>query len=179
MKNGDSRMVVLCLNGHENVDGAFFCDHCGAVLEDAAVPGARICAVCGQPNAPEAAECANCGAALADSAAISRATVRLVIPATGASFDLSDLQEAVIGRADPTCDVFPDIDLAPHGGEKDGVSRQHARFRRERDRFTIEDMQSINFTFLNKQRLEANAPTPLKSGDELRLGRIVLRFEAV
>ncbi len=171
-------MAMVCLNGHENVDGAFFCEQCGAVLDGATVPGARICAVCGQPNAPEVVECANCGTAFAGSAVAAAATVRLVIPATGADFDLSNLPEAVIGRADPTCDVFPEIDLAPYGGEKEGVSRQHARFRRERDRYTIEDMQSINFTFLNKQRLEANVPTTLKSGDELRLGRIVLRFEA-
>jgi hypothetical protein len=172
-------MALRCPNGHENVDGAFFCDQCGVALDGATQSSARVCATCGLPNAPEAEICANCGMPLVARIATESPVVRLVHLATGQSFALGDQREAVIGRADPTSDVFPDIDLAPIGGEKEGVSRQHARLRRDRDRFTIEDLKSVNFTFLNKQRLDAFMPTPIKSGDEVRLGRVVLRFEVV
>lgn len=172
-------MAIRCPNGHENVDGAFFCDQCGVVLDGAVQATARVCGACGLPNTPEAEMCANCGAPLLASAAPTSQVVRLVHLASGQSFAVGDQREAVIGRADPTCDVFPEIDLAPIGGEKDGVSRQHARLRRDRDRFTIEDLKSVNFTFLNKQRLDAFSPTQIKSGDEVRLGRVVLRFEVV
>jgi hypothetical protein len=172
-------MAIRCPNGHENVDGAFFCEQCGVALEAALQSAARVCATCGLPNAPAAITCANCGMPLAATVGAESQIVRLVHLASGQSFEVGDQREAVIGRADPTCDVFPEIDLTPIGGEKDGVSRQHARLRRDRDRFTIEDLKSVNFTFLNKQRLDAFAPTQIKSGDEVRLGRVVLRFEVV
>jgi pSer/pThr/pTyr-binding forkhead associated (FHA) protein len=43
----------------------------------------------------------------------------------------------------------------------------------------LEDLNSINFTFLNKQKIAPKTPTPLKDGDEIRLGRIVLRFKTL
>lgn len=171
-------MALRCQNGHENVDGAFFCEQCGEALGGAQGEAALLCPTCGLPNLPDATTCVNCAAPLAEAqAALPPITARLVDIATGTTFDLSDHQEAVIGRNDPTSDMFAEIDLGPLGGEDKGVSRHHARWRRERDTFTIEDLQSVNYTFLNKQRLAPNIPTPLKFGDELRLGRILLRFE--
>ncbi len=169
-------MAIRCRNGHENMDGAFFCEQCGEALDGDTVQAASVCAVCGQPNAPGAEACANCGVALAPSSGGAARASRLVL-ANGVSFDLSELESVVIGRSDPAAEVFPEIDLAPYGGEKEGVSRQHARLQRSGERFTIEDLHSVNHTYLNKQQLKAETPTPLKNGDELRLGRIILRFE--
>ncbi len=172
-------MALFCQNGHENVDGAFFCEECGIALTSAQTSSARLCPQCGAPNGPEATACAQCGTPLAEttSASLTAGQARLVLVANGIIFDLSDRQEAIIGRSDVTSDMFPDIDLGPYGAEEAGISRHHAHWRRERERFTIEDMASTNFTFLNKQRLDPNVPTTLKFGDEVRLGRIVLRFE--
>jgi pSer/pThr/pTyr-binding forkhead associated (FHA) protein len=41
----------------------------------------------------------------------------------------------------------------------------------------IEDQDSTNFTFVNRQRLAAKTPTPLHDNDEVRLGRVLLRFK--
>jgi pSer/pThr/pTyr-binding forkhead associated (FHA) protein len=41
----------------------------------------------------------------------------------------------------------------------------------------VEDQDSTNFTFVNRQRLAARTPTPLNDNDELRLGRVLLRFK--
>ncbi len=170
-------MAVQCVNGHANDDGAFFCEMCGEALLEG-LQGARVCAACGLPNAAEATACVNCGAELAEMpVASANGQARLVLLPVGAVFDLTGREETVIGRTDPTCDVYPDIDLTAYEGEKSGVSRQHIRIRRDSTRYTVEDMKSINLTFLNKQRLDAFTPKPLKSGDEIRLGLLVLRFE--
>ena len=172
-------MALRCHNGHENVDGAFFCEQCGEALSGSEGEVARICAACGSPNAPDATTCMNCAATLADLPITPLAAVAacFVVAANGVTFDLSGLHKAIIGRNDPMSEMIAEIDLSAVGGEEAGVSRHHACWRRERERFTIEDLQSVNYTFLNKQRLEPNIPTVLKFGDELRLGRILLRFE--
>ncbi len=82
----------------------------------------------------------------------------------------------VIGRADPVQNIYPDIDLAELDGEKSGVSRRHARIILKPDGIFIEDLNSTNFTFLNRVRLEPGRPYPLNDGDELRLGVLTLEF---
>jgi pSer/pThr/pTyr-binding forkhead associated (FHA) protein len=42
--------------------------------------------------------------------------------------------------------------------------------------FHLEDLDSINGTFVNKQRVPASQPHPLKDGDQIRLGKILLAF---
>ena len=55
-----------------------------------------------------------------------------------------------------------------------GVSRLHARIVVTSDGATIEDLQSKNGTFVGEERL--TAPTPLRDGDHIRLGRQLLVF---
>jgi pSer/pThr/pTyr-binding forkhead associated (FHA) protein/membrane protease subunit (stomatin/prohibitin family) len=101
----------------------------------------------------------------------------LEVAETKASLPLpSDKTEFLIGRADPAGGIFPDIDLSQHGGETGGVSRQHARLTVNGAQILIEDLQSMNSTFINKQRLPPNQRLPLTDGDEIRLGRLVLIF---
>lgn len=85
--------------------------------------------------------------------------------------------EIVIGRSDVARDIYPDIDLAPHGGSAHGVSRQHARLIVTAEGLYLVDLNSTNFTFLNQRRLEAGQPYPLQNGDEIRLGLMVLDYE--
>ncbi len=171
-------MAVTCLNGHDNDDGAFFCEICGAALADAATtPLARLCTVCGQPNQPDATVCIYCESPLLSTETdLAGQTVRLEVAKSEIVFDLTGKDEVLIGRTDLTEDHQPDVDLGVIGNEQLGVSRRHAVIRRVGNHFTVEDLQSINHTFLNKQRLEPYVPTTLRSGDELRLGRVTLRF---
>jgi hypothetical protein len=186
-------MSVFCQSGHENVDGSFFCEICGELLTDdsAIFKVVRVCPNCGSVNQPEAERCALCDTLLTSGAEsvtggegdsdhdASARHPRLIVLADMTTFDIVTTNDVIIGRADPTCDIYPDIDLTQHGGEDGGVSRIHARLRYEGGHCTVEDQKSINYTFLNKQRLEAFTPTAIKHGDELRLGRVVLRFELV
>lgn len=58
---------------------------------------------------------------------------------------------------------------------EDGVSRRHARVHREGERVFIEDLGSVNGTFVNGEPLAD--PRALEEGDKIRIGPIsVLRF---
>ena len=59
------------------------------------------------------------------------------------------------------------------------VSRLHARIFVENGQYMLEDENSTNFTFLNRQRLAAKTPTPLHDNDEIKLGRVLLRFKTL
>ena len=77
----------------------------------------------------------------------------------------------------PCSNIFPDVDLTPHGGEEGGVSRLHARIFNENGQYMLEDENSTNFTYLNRQRLAGKTPTQLHDNDEIKLGRVLLRFK--
>jgi len=84
--------------------------------------------------------------------------------------------EVIVGREDLPAGALPEIDLAPHGGEEGGVSRRHARIFAHGAQVLIEDLNSTNGTFVNRQRLLPGRPQPLNHGDSIRLGRIALLF---
>jgi len=102
---------------------------------------------------------------------------RLIVEADNQEFDLSGKDNVTIGREDAVSNIFPDVDLTPHGGEEGGVSRLHARIFVENGQYMLEDENSTNFTFLNRQRLSGKTPTPLHDNDEVKLGRVLLRFK--
>jgi hypothetical protein len=55
----DSRSEVICVNGHENPDGHYFCGECGVLLE----AGVVVC-LAGHANADYQRFCGECGAPL-------------------------------------------------------------------------------------------------------------------
>lgn len=104
-------------------------------------------------------------------------TPRLVVNATNAPLTLpAGKSELLIGREDAVSNHFPDVDLGPHGGEEGGVGRRHAKLYIRGGQCFIEDLQSVNYTFVNRQKLNPGNQQPLNNGDELRFGRVVLRF---
>ena len=54
---------------------------------------------------------------------------------------------------------------------------RHAQITRRDDRYFIEDLNSVNYTFVNKHKIAVGNPFPLQDGDEIRLGRVLLRFK--
>jgi hypothetical protein len=171
------------------------------VVPAAASVGAQVCSSCGAANPAGEAFCSNCGVSLlaapaqvnavpapvdistqsalptAVGVAPSGLLARLVVEADNQEFDLSGKDTITLGREDAVSNIYPDVDLTPHGGEEGGVSRLHARIFVENGQYLLEDENSTNFTFLNRQRLAAKTPTPLHDNDEVRLGRVLLRFK--
>ncbi len=101
--------------------------------------------------------------------------LRLLILNTGRLSNWLPDGEVLIGRTDRANGIFPQVDLDPEGGYEAGVSRKHALITRQDEVFYIKDLGSVNGSFLNKQRLAPETPQPLKDGDELRLGNIVMK----
>jgi hypothetical protein len=147
--------------------GEAFCSNCGSMLGGAA-PAAAPAAAPDLTPAASAAPVATAAPAL---------TARLIVEADNQEFDLSGKDTIVIGREDAVSNIFPDVDLTPHGGEEGGVSRLHARIFVENGQYLIEDENSTNFTFLNRQKLAGKTPTVLHDDDEIKLGRVLLRFK--
>ncbi|AEP12933.1 MULTISPECIES: FHA domain-containing serine/threonine-protein kinase [Chloracidobacterium] len=145
-----------------------------------------FCIACGGSLAPDDAFCPHCGApqpqaqgASGRKAASNRQVACLqVLDAHGnpkAAYELSK-STMLLGRTDPHTGNFPEIDLTPHDAETK-VSRRHARLFQEGGRFFIEDLSSVNGTFLNGNvRLIPKTPHPLQNGDELKLGETRVRF---
>jgi pSer/pThr/pTyr-binding forkhead associated (FHA) protein len=101
---------------------------------------------------------------------------RLIIQADNTVVDLRGKSEALVGREDPVSNVYPDVDMTPHNGEEGGVSRIHAKILINGNQYMLEDQNSTNSTFVNRQKLAPKTPTPIKDGDELRFGRVVTIF---
>ncbi|MDA8424467.1 MAG: FHA domain-containing protein [Nitrospiraceae bacterium] len=136
----------------ENIEGALFCEECGAKLEEK----------------QELIETAGAAAG---------AELVLASP-DGSTLEIPSKEEVMIGREDPISEVFPDVDLTGLGGMEKGVSRKHAVIHREGADYTVEDMGSTNGTFVNKKRIQPHAPQTIKPGDEVRFGKLALSVKA-
>jgi pSer/pThr/pTyr-binding forkhead associated (FHA) protein len=84
-------------------------------------------------------------------------------PGAGSRFVLDDM--VVSAGRHPESDIFLD-DVT--------VSRRHAEILRQGDGYVVRDVGSLNGTYLNRERIDADAP--LNNGDELQIGRFKLVF---
>jgi hypothetical protein len=170
-----------------------------APVPEPAATDTQACPSCGAVNPAGEAFCSNCGVSLlgapaavsqvptaapaepvdqqVPAGASSHLQARLIVEGDNQEFDLSGKDNILVGREDAVSNIYPEVDLTPHGGEEGGVSRMHARIFFENDQYMLEDENSTNFTFLNRQRLAAKTPTPLHDNDEVRFGRVMLRFK--
>jgi hypothetical protein len=180
-------------------EDAAFCDNCGAPLIDSDKGELRPpghCPNCGAAVGIDDLFCDQCGHDLLPAPGFPTAPQRpavdtgsgegdgpplnphLLIEPTGMPLMLAAEQDAyVIGREDPSSGSYPDVDLVPYGGEEGGVSRRHAKILQRDGAFFIEDLNSVNYTFVNRQKLAVGIAHPLRDGDEIRLGRVFMRFK--
>ena len=81
-----------------------------------------------------------------------------------------------VGRWDPDCDAYPEVDLSDDDTDAK-VSRRHARIVKQGDVFFLIDWGSRNGTYVNGgTRLRTGQPHELKDGEEIALGNIVFTF---
>jgi hypothetical protein len=92
----------------------------------------------------------------------------------GKSFPLQ-AGDNLVGRWDPDSGAFPEVDLEADDPEA-RISRKHALIR-VREQVTIEDIGSLNGTFVNRApRLELGSPVALKDGDEVIIGKTFFKI---
>jgi hypothetical protein len=125
-------------------------------------------------TAAAAAPAAEAPAAAAGSSA--RAKLQVVRGGRkGQEFPLEDGNN-LVGRWDPETGAFPEVDLDQDDPEAK-ISRKHALIRFEAGKITVEDIGSLNGTYVNRQpRLMPGNPVELKSGDEIIIGKTFLKL---
>jgi hypothetical protein len=148
------------------------------------------CTNCGRSNPEGANFCSTCGAALrADDH--SDTTVSFVIESEGEgdeefSVPLDELEEGkaiimvrkgpeagtrfIIDKDSVTCGRHPSSDIFL---DDVTVSRKHAEIKRADGEFSLQDLGSLNGTFVNRRRVEES---PLSNGDEIQIGKFRLVF---
>ncbi len=93
----------------------------------------------------------------------------------GQEFPLEDGNN-LIGRWDPETGSFPEVDLDADDPEAK-ISRKHALTRIENGKITVEDIGSLNGTYVNRgQRLQPGSPADIKNGDEVIIGKTFLKL---
>ncbi len=157
------------------------------------------CPRCGKLNSPNDVFCAYCGNFLSSESSRHETTKldntdmlghgpdyfgpdsTLVLTVVSDSYTYSVQpqrfkHETVIGRSEGST-MKPDIDLSAHNAGGMGVSRLHValQYNPKNSLLSVSDMKSANGTFINGQKLFPQEVRVIRDGDELRLGRLVLR----
>lgn len=154
----------------------------------------QICANCQRENLRDAAVCVYCGVSLSSSttvivpdypAGMSRPdflsqllglhsdALILLVMGQDQPIVIKGAAEVSLGRNAP--DEPPlTVDLTRYDALALGVSRRHALIVFHHAGSTIQDLGSSNGTFLNEKRLEPHQPQPLKNGDLVRLGQLMI-----
>lgn len=186
--------MIRCAEcGHENMDGLEYCDACGAKLPAAAAADAAPApapSVEESPSVEVAAETPAAGPDTPEPPVVEAAPVSVSAPAApapvAAVFQSAKLTiirggtvgkifplqagDNLVGRWDPDSGAFPEVDLETDDPEA-RISRKHALIRVS-DTVTIEDIGSLNGTFVNRgRRLDPGSPASLKDGDEIIIGK--------
>jgi hypothetical protein len=82
----------------------------------------------------------------------------------------------LVGRWDPETGAFPEVDLDADDPEAK-ISRKHALIRIADGKITVEDIGSLNGTYVNRgSRLQPGSPVELKTGDEIIVGKTFLKL---
>ena len=155
----------------ENQEGVFYCEECGRLLYRQTATTLRTRELDPQPAFPvsitEEDETVPINLDVSLVMLIRDAVEPIVVYPAG---------RMTIGRSDARRPERPDVDLTAYGGLEKGVSRIHAAIERSGAFLTLTDLNSSNGTCLNGHRLPPNEAYPLREGDELHLGRMVVHI---
>ena len=158
--------MVDCLScGHQNAVGSNFCSQCGEKLSSLGDTTRTIpVVVVDDPSQRPGSEVStDVQRAIQDLPANNAILLVERGPDRGARY-LLDSEKATAGRH-PKSDIFLD-DIT--------VSRHHCNFVRTESGFAIEDLGSLNGTYVN--RVLVDQTTPLRQGDEVQIGKFRMVF---
>lgn len=99
-----------------------------------------------------------------------------MVPSSRRRFTIELDDEIRVGRTDPEAEIQPELDLTDDDAIALGVSRVHASIRLTTKGLVLIDLNSTNGTLLNSHRLSSGQPYPLRSGDEIRFGDLLVHL---
>jgi pSer/pThr/pTyr-binding forkhead associated (FHA) protein len=102
-------------------------------------------------------------------------SIKLTIPESGPNVEVPLTKEVTIGRLDPASASFPNVDLTSDEALDKGISRYYAKITRRGREVFIEDLGSMNGTYVNRKKLIPYLPEALRNGDQLHMGKLLLR----
>ncbi|MFT7585791.1 MAG: pSer/pThr/pTyr-binding forkhead associated (FHA) protein [Cellvibrionaceae bacterium] len=154
--------------GQEEMAGTMFCSMCGASLIELEGKQA-VAAVASEPEPPSLM-------GQSDNSKLAQSEIVLIIPTSGRRLYLKTTQEIYVGRSSDGSLHNPEINLELDGGGDLGVSRNHAMLKPDEQGggMVVLDLNSTNGTFLNQYRLPPELPYPLKNGDEVQFGNLLV-----
>ncbi len=171
--------------GHVNRPGVLVCENCGTLMvNEEQVTGTKRFESDKQESdadpkrntSIETTEMLSVAVSTAGTGTFSEGMVlRLEVEGAPTPILLSPKYETSIGRRDPATGTQPDVDLSAYSGYRLGVSRKHAVIRLNQTQLEIYDLGSSNGTSVNGARLTAHQPHPLRDGDEIMLGKMMIR----
>jgi CRP-like cAMP-binding protein len=83
---------------------------------------------------------------------------------------------SLIGRRDPVTGIVPDVDLTDEDVKR-SVSRRHAKLIHSNGQFyLVEEVGTLNGTFIGGKRIPTGILTPIKSGTQVGFGTLRLKF---
>jgi hypothetical protein len=91
---------------------------------------------------------------------------------TGKQYVLGDA-EMLVGREDEDEEIYPDIDLDDQ--DEGFVHRRHATLKFDNGQLTVTHEGGANKTRINNRPIPDNQAMPLKLGDKVSFGKVVLR----
>ena len=104
-------------------------------------------------------------------------TLRLKIGPQKREVELLLDRVILVGRVDPTMNIYPEIDVTEDISPSKSVSRRHARILKDGNNVIVEDLGSVNGTFINSKKLDPYLPETLTHDDILQVGTLLIKVE--
>jgi pSer/pThr/pTyr-binding forkhead associated (FHA) protein len=133
----------------ENLEGANFCDRCGARLRKKA---------------------------LASSINTAAPIAYLEVGVLDRKYEIFPDMDVLIGRGDQEKGLLPDIMFPSRKALEYGVSRVHAKIFCQGNNYHVGDLDSTNSVILNGKKLAPQVPYQLNDGDVLEFGLLEAVF---
>lgn len=161
--------------GSEYIEGALYCGECGVfLLAETEQKDIESTAHVPIPNPINGSD-PTCPFEEQAGFGTRPSRVLFTITSSGRRIALELDEEIRIGRVDAGQEIWPEVDLTPDQGFECGVSRCHALLQPSAQGVELVDCGSTNGTQLNNQHLNPEQPHPLKNGDHIKLGGLLIQ----
>ncbi len=173
-------MITCTVCREQNTEGELFCSECGAHLAAnwAETPGTTTFVDTGRSKAMGAGVVDSPRPSVEGLGRLKPGQIALSISGAPQVVILEGRAEYVLGREGQD-QVIPEVNLNAYGAREKGVSRVHAALRRDHNQVLLIDLGSTNGSRVNGHTLTAHQAVKVENGDELRLGKLLIKINFV